>query len=189
MEGNSIAELAKAIGGVRPHPDVDEWLQSHDIAIPYFDDAMLRFVFDGLEDDDGPEDFFRAVSSFLSLQAVDRFEAAPYLRALALSVMGQIGMERFEFDLTRPHEVWEHVRPDEIFVTRRSGDGKVYVQCCLKVDWDGEHEYQIVLRSGKELSYVSIYDGHLSYCDAYGKPEAEDRICNCDLDGTFDEEA
>jgi len=50
------------------------------------------------------------------------------------------------------------------------------VQITAECEWEPEHGLQIVYRDGSELKRVSQQDGHLTYVDAYGLPESEDRI-------------
>jgi hypothetical protein len=67
-----------AIGYLRPHPDVPEWLVSEPIAIPYFDGLSLTFTLDGLEEADAGE-ANAAIESFLRLASKDRQAASPYV--------------------------------------------------------------------------------------------------------------
>lgn len=165
------------LGELSPDDDIPEWLVSKKIDVPYFPGAKLRFVFDGLEDDDAPDDFASAVRRFLALTVRDREHAAPYVFTNYREMCEAIGVDEVGVNIDRPADVWNHVRPDEIFVKRRhSGDRKVYVQITAGCDWEQEHGLQIVYREGFELKRVSEQDGHLTHVDAFALPESEDRI-------------
>ena len=76
-----------------------------------------------------------------------------------------------------PEEVWAHLQPTAIHVSRRHRrDQRVYVQITAECDWEPEHGLQIVYCEGNRLVRVSDQDGHLTHTDAYDLPEAEDRI-------------
>jgi len=157
------------LGELTPDRDVPEWLVSNTVAIPYFSGARLRFVFDGLEDDDKPDEVASAVRRFLGLSVRDRDEAAPRLFDNYREICTAIGEGRVGVALGGPADAWNHVRPDEIRVTRRSrGDRKVYVQITAECAWEREHGLQIVYRDGFELGRVSQQDGHLTPADALG---------------------
>ncbi len=165
------------LGELTPDERVPEWLVSKKVDVPYFAGAQLRFVFDGLEDEDKPDEFASAVRRFLSLTIRDRDSAAPYVYRNYREMCDAIGDDEVGCKIEGPDAVWNYIRPDEIFVTRRPyGDRKVYVQITAECAWEPEHGLQIVLREGSELKRVSQQDGHLTHVDAYGLPESEDRI-------------
>jgi hypothetical protein len=88
-----------------------------------------------------------------------------------------MGEENLGSSIKSADRVWNHVRPSEIFVSRRSRRDKlIYVQITAHCDWEPEHGLQIIYRRGAELSRVSDQDGHLTYTDAHDLPEAEDKI-------------
>ena len=88
-----------------------------------------------------------------------------------------LGEDEVDVRIAVATDVWKHVQPSEVYVKRRRKDKKVYMAIAAECDWEPEHGLQIVYRNGDQLSRVSAQDGHLSYCDAYAKPESEDRIC------------
>ncbi|HEY4244555.1 MAG TPA: hypothetical protein VGM88_32295 [Kofleriaceae bacterium] len=120
--------------------------------MPYFAGAELTFVFDGIDGDDRLDEIAAAVRRFLALSTRDRDAAAPavfenYRAAHAADV-----------EIAGPADVWRHVHPDEIRVTRHRA---VYVQITAECDWEPEHGIQLIYREGWELTRVSEQDGHL----------------------------
>jgi hypothetical protein len=67
-----------AIGPLRPHPKIPEWLVSEPVSVPYFDGRTFAFTIDGLESADEDE-AKEAIEAFLALGAQDRAAAAPYV--------------------------------------------------------------------------------------------------------------
>jgi hypothetical protein len=164
------------IGELRPHPDVPEWLLSSPIAIPYFDGLPLAFTLDSLEDADEDE-ATDAIKSFLSLGPKDRLAASPYVYKNYLRIAGLADDEDLGCRIDSDAGVWRHVRPSELFVSRRHRrDRAIYVKIAAECDWEPEHGLQIVYRRGSELSRVSDQDGHLTHSDAYGLAEEQDKI-------------
>jgi hypothetical protein len=130
---------------------------SSPIPVPFFDGLPLRFVFDGLGETD-EADLTAAIAAFLDLGGAVRGSASSlvfesYQRTA--TVDGDLVPEiKPEVDL------WKHVRPKEIFVSRNSGlDQRVYVQILAECDWDPEHGIQLSFRAGKDLIRVGEQDG------------------------------
>ena len=166
----------RAIGELRSHSDVPEWLMSSPIGVPYFDGLPLSFILDGLGDIDERE-AAEAIESFLNLGPADRLAASPYVYKNYLSVADVVDDEGLGCRIDSDAEVWRHVRPSEVFVSRRSRrDRAIYIQIPAECDWEPEHGLQIIYRRGSELSRVSEQDGHLTHADAYDLAEDQDRI-------------
>jgi hypothetical protein len=165
-----------AIGDLQPHPDVPEWLVSAPIPIPYFDGLPLTFTLDGLDEADAGE-ASAAIESFLSLGPEDRLAASPHVYKNYSRITDIVDEEELGCQIDSDTQVWEHVDPSEIFVSRRSRrDRAIYVQVTAECAWEQEHGLQLVYRRGSELSRVSQQDGHLTYTDALDLPEEQDRI-------------
>ena len=166
-----------AIGELHPHPDVpDEWLVSAPVPIPYFDGLQLTFTLDGLEDADERETA-TAIESFLALGSKDRLAASECVYQNYLRIANIADEEDLGCRIDSPTEVWKHVRPSELFVSRRQyGERAIYIQITANCDWEREHGLQIVYRRGAQLSRVSDIDDHLTHADAYDLPEDQDRI-------------
>ena len=165
-----------AIGTLRPHLDVPEWLMSDAIEIPYFDGRKLAMIVDALEESD-EKDAQSAIVSFLNLGSRDRLLASQYVFANYQKVADLVSRNDLGYQITSEKEVWEHVHPSDIFISRRRRrDRAIYIQINAECDWEPEHGLQIVYRRGWELSRVSDQDGHLTHTDAYDLPEDQDRI-------------
>src|SRR5262249_22635402 len=74
----------------------------------------------------------------------------------------------------QPSDVWSYVELGrEIHVSRRAdGDSEdgVYLSLECHCDWEVEHGLQLVLRDGRSITKVGMYDGHVTNADAYAKP-------------------
>lgn len=164
------------IGELQAHPLAPKWLISSPIDIPYFDGLPLVMVLDGLEDADENE-AIDAIESFLRLGPKDRLAASPYVYKNYLRIADVADDEDLGCRIDSDAEVWSHVRPTEVFVSRRSRrDRAIYVQITADCDWEPEHGLQIVYRRGSELSRVSDLDGHLTHSDADDLAEEQDKI-------------
>jgi hypothetical protein len=165
-----------ALGPLKPHPKVPEWLRSPPVAVPYFDGRELTFTFDSLEESDAPE-ANAAIEAFLRLGRKDRLAAAQYVFANYQAVAESVSEEDLACDIRSREAVWEHVHPSEVLVSRRHRrERAIYVQIAAECDWEPEHGLQVVYRRGSELSRVSAQDGHLTHADAYDVPEDQDKI-------------
>jgi len=164
------------LGELRPYPDSPGWLVSSPVAVPYFDGLPLAFILDGLGDADEGE-AAEAVQSFLALRPEDRLAASPYVYANYLRIADVFDEEDLGCRIDSEGDVWGHVRPSEVYLSRRSRrDRAIYIQIAAECDWEQEHGLQIVYRRGSELSRVSAQDGHLTHTDAFDLPEDQDRI-------------
>lgn len=164
------------LGQLSPHPDIPEWLVSQPVAIRYFDGLQLAFTLDGLEASD-ESDTREAIESFLKLDSVDRIAASPYVFKNYQQIASVLRKEDIGCEIAAEIDVWKHVRPTEIFVSRRNrGSRAICIQILAECDWEPEHGLQIIFRDGRVLSRVSAQDGHLTHADAHGLPEDQDRI-------------
>ena len=165
-----------ALGILRPHDKIPEWLVSELLPVPYFDNRKLGFTLDGLEPSDEAE-VEKAVVAFLALGPIDRASAAQYVFARYRHIAELVDNDDLACRIESADDVWGHVQPSEIFVSKRSRrEQAIYVQITAECDWEPEHGLQLVYRRGNELSRVSEQDGHLTHTDAYNLPEIEDRI-------------
>lgn len=165
------------LGQVYRDDDIEEWFESDPIKIPFLDGRELTFVLENIEEDGRLDEFTSAVTKFLALASEDRDSATPYLFQCYANFLAAVGPDELDFTIEDPTDVWRHVTPSQIHVSRRPyGDAAVHVQIVGNCDWDREHGIQIVFREGNVLRRVSSQDGHLAYCDAYNVPESEDRI-------------
>jgi hypothetical protein len=166
------------LGELTIHPELDDWLQSPEVRIEYFDGVKLKFVFEDITEDPKPDDYRTAVSSFLAMTLADRENATLYVHKNYADFINDVDEEDVYVRIDDCSDVWKHVFPTVIHVSRRPyGDKKVYIVINAECDWEIEHGLQIVYREGGILQRVSDQDGHLTYCDARNLPESEDRIC------------
>ncbi len=71
--------IIEPLGELKRDLDIEEWLVSANVSVPYLGGESLQFTVEGMEDDDSPEGFVEAVRNFLSLTENDRQEATPYV--------------------------------------------------------------------------------------------------------------
>ncbi len=164
------------LGELITDEDDPSCLFSDEVLVPWLSDARLVFTFADLEGDEMPEDYAAAVRRFFALTSRDRDTAAPYLFRHYQSFCDVLSDKDIGVTIEGPGDVWQHVDPCEIHVSRRSEDGKVYISIDAECAWEPEHGLQLVYRDGGTLSRVSEQDGHLTHADAYALPESEDRI-------------
>ena len=165
-----------SLGSLRPDAQFPEWLVSGPVSIPYFDGQKLEFTLEALTDADEAETR-DAVEAFLALDAAGRFAANPFVFQNYRKMVDAVGEEQMDCRVPTAEEVWAHVQPTGVVVSRRHRrDRVIYVQITANCDWEPEHGLQIIYRRGRDLCRVSDYDGHLTHADAYDLPEDQDRI-------------
>jgi hypothetical protein len=158
------------------HPKIKAWLVSEPINVPYFDGKPLTFTLDGLTDAD-ENDAQKAIEAFLKLNSEMRMAASQYVFQNYRRMADAVGEDEIDCHVKNPNDIWTHVHPSEIYVSRRDRRDKlIYIQITAECDWEREHGLQIIYRQGNELSRVSDQDGHLTYTDAYDLPEEQDKI-------------
>jgi hypothetical protein len=168
----NISEL----GPLHRDSGIPAWLISEPVSVPYFDGKQLTFTLDGLTETDA-DDVQSAVAAFLALDSGARLAASQYVFQNYRRMADAVGDDEVECHVATAEDVWTHVHPSEIFVSRRHRrDRLIYIQITAECDWEREHGLQIVYRRGNELSRVSDQDGHLTHTDAYDIPEDQDRI-------------
>ena len=164
------------LGPLKPDPHIPEWLRSEPLEIPFFGACKLSFVLDSPEEAD-ENDIESAVASFLKLGPADRLAISGYVFANYRNMAALVDEQDIGCRIISEEGVWQHVRPSEIFVSRRHRrDNAIYLSITAECDWEPEHGLQIVYRRGSELTRVSDQDGHLTHADACDLPEEQDRI-------------
>ena len=164
-----------SLGPLHVDKSIPEWLVSQPVTVPCFDNLPLTFTLNSLTAED-VVDTSEAVAAFLGLGARDRMAASPFMFQNYRRMADAVSEADLDCWVMAPEEVWAHVHPTEVFVSRRRRDGIIYVQVTAECDWEREHGLQIIYRQGNELSRVSAQDGHLTHADAYGLPDTEDKI-------------
>jgi hypothetical protein len=129
-----------------------------------------------LEDDAQPMDFSTSVARFLSKSRDELAIAAPHVFRNCQAFVSAVGEDEVPVRISAPEDVWLHVEPKRIRVSRRSHDNSVYIVIAAECAWEEEHGLQLVYRAGQQLSRVSDQDGHLTHASAYGLPESQNRI-------------
>ncbi|MES2103027.1 MAG: hypothetical protein V4634_03350 [Pseudomonadota bacterium] len=168
-----IAQLGK----LSKDEELDDWLVSAPVAVPYLGGMELEFVLEGMDGDAQPQEFAAAVASFLAKDKAEQALAAPHILETYHSAVAEMAPEKPACVINSASEAWQHVQPEEVRVCRRQqGDRKVYVQLVADCDWDHEHGLQLVFRDGRDLSRVSLFDDYLTYSDAFGLPEDMDKV-------------
>jgi Domain of unknown function (DUF6985) len=164
------------LGTLKPHPKIRSWLVSEPVSVPYFDGQLLTFTLDGLTEAD-TKDAESAVAAFLGLRSDARLAASRYVFQNYRRMVEVVGEDEIDCRIGSPDDVWGHVQPTEIFISRRDRrDMLIYIQITAECDWEREHGLQIVYRRGSELSRVSDQDGHLTHTDAYDLSEDQDKV-------------
>jgi len=104
--------IIPALGNLRQHADVPEWMTSDPVAVPYFDGLKLVFILDSIKDSD-EADAVEAVIAFLKLGPEDRLLAGRYVFANYLRIAGLVDEEDLGCSIGSVAEVWKHVQPTE----------------------------------------------------------------------------
>jgi len=151
-----------ALGELKTHEDIEEWLISAPVPVAYFDGRPMTFTLDGLEESD-EADAAAAVAAFLKLSEMERLSASASVYQNYLNMAAVVDADELGCAISSEKDVWSYVSPDEIFVKRdHYGDKSIYVRITAECEWEPEHGLQIVYRHGSELSRVSSQDGHLT---------------------------
>lgn len=138
----------------------------------------VRFILEGYEEDENPEDFHSAIKSLLSMGSEVLKAAEPYVFSYYRDVSGFWDDPEEPVRISDPSAVWSHVQlgKDAYLCRRDNGDKGIYVSIECNCDWEPEHGLQIVFKGGKSICKVGPYDGHLTNADAFANPELENVI-------------
>lgn len=153
----------RSIGILTPDPDIEEWVQSEEVSIPYFQGKKLQFILENYEKDSKPQDFETAINNFLALNLENRNQASEAVYKHYKEIADSPQADNLDVTISTPEEVWDCIHPTEIYVSRRSvGEKKVYLQIACECIWELEHGLQIIYQQGETLTRVSSQDGHLT---------------------------
>lgn len=155
----------KSIGKLTTHPDIEEWLISELISIPFFDGKELKFTICGIEDNNNNllMRVDQAIQNFLVKSSVDRTKYTPLIYKNYQDIYDfykSINFDITSLDLNNPEEIWQYVYPYSIYLGRESEENEdfylfVYCNC----SWEEEHGLQLVFTNGLDLTKVSGVDG------------------------------
>jgi len=67
------------LGELSRDPDIEEWLVSEPVEIPFLGGTKLAITLESIEDDLKPEEFVEAVDNFLAMTDADCVAATPYV--------------------------------------------------------------------------------------------------------------
>ena len=171
---NSIPNL----GTLSRHPDIEEWLVTKPVVIPFLGGSPVQVIFTDLPNDDVlPPDVLEAVANFFALGVEAKTEATKPVYQNYERIMEMVRDDEddeFEFTVNAPEEIWSYVEPFEVCVSRRHRrDKDIYIQLICNCSWEEEHGLQLVFRRGNKLVYVSDSNGHLTKAVAYDLPEEQ----------------
>jgi len=174
---------SKVIGKLIQDESFPDWWGCEAVKIPFFDNEELAITFTEFEpakDRAFIDEADIALANFLALTKNDRIAISDLVFKNCCDCIEEIGEEDFCEELRELKDakaIWDFVRPEEIYVTRRSRrDKNIYIQIACECDWEEEHGLQLVFRQGKKLTRVSDQDGHLTEADAYDKPDSKDAL-------------
>ena len=156
-----------------------DWYRSKPIAVKALGGKECCIVVEEYDQDEFRDQFHDTISNFLSIDENALREVESDLVAYYEDVLRAVGEEEPDFPrISAPDDVWKHIRfGNEPIVSRRPyGDQGVYVSVECECDWEPEHGLQIIFRSGRIVSKVGPYDGHLSNADAFADPRLEDVV-------------
>jgi hypothetical protein len=173
MPSNLSAPL---IGELIQDSDIPEWWNSAPIAVPFFSNRPIKFIFQTEHSDaEYPADVAQAVKTFLSLGDQALLDATEQVFRNYQEFVDAV-QDAEDLNVRNPLDIWSHVQPTEIYVARRDRrDKEIYIQVACECDWEQEHGLQLVFRRGEKLIRVSAQDGHLTHADAYDLDDDVDR--------------
>lgn len=171
------------IGQLKQDENFPDWWKSKEIEIPFFEHEKLTVTFMDFEpeyDKTFIEEADNALTKFLKLTTEDRKSISELAYSNYMDFLEAVDFSEHEEPLRQiedKNEIWNLIRPTEIYVTRRPyNDQDIYVILACECAWDQEHGLQLVFRQGKKLIRISSQDGHLTEADAYNKPDEEDEL-------------
>ena len=175
---------SSAAGPMKRDAELERLWKGRAISVKLFDGAMLPvsyYEYDPGKSPDALPEYETALRNFLSLDTTARGVATPFVHKLCRDYIAAAyweGKDQLEAKTRAPEAVWDHVRPTEVYVTRRMYDENedLYVGVQCDCDWDVEHGLLLVYRQGKQLTRVSAVDGYETDADALNIPDEEDSM-------------
>ena len=153
-----------SVGKLQIHPDVEEWVISEPISVPFCGGKELRFTFQGdLESD---EDFLiesnKTIERFLKFDDSEKSKLTTPIYENYLQTKhfyDSQGWALPTLELNNESEIRNYVYPQEIFICRGDINAKsLYILVVCECEWEQEHGLQLVFKNGIELSRVSNID-------------------------------
>jgi hypothetical protein len=174
---------SKIIGQLTQDETFDDWWNSQETEIPFFDHKKLVIVFSEFEPEKDKtflEEADSALENFLKLASDVRKSISEMAYKNCMAFLAEISFDEYDEPLRQiidHHDIWNFIYPTKIYITRRPYmQPDMYVQVACECYWEQEHGLQLVFKLGKKLTRISEQDGHLTEADAYGKTDQEDEL-------------
>lgn len=191
------------IGELEQNENFSDFWKSSPIDIPFLNNQKLNiyyYHFNPVEDKNFILEADKALNNFLNLRIQDRNSISELVYKNCTDFFEITGFDQEVVEMFRQikepeawhlnniklgkllhlkdlNEVWDFVRPSEIYVQRREYEDKdIYIKITCQCDWEDEHGLQLVFRQGKKLTRVSANDDDLTDADANGTPDSEDEL-------------
>ena len=176
------------IGELTQNERFGDWWESRPILIPFFDNKKMKITFmDFVPEDD--ENFLTEADSalkyFLNKGIKERLELSKLVYKSCMDYVNEIGEDVFNtevfnepfWEIKDENEIWKYVYPQDVYLSRRHRrDEDIYLHITCECIWEPEHGLQLVFRKGRQLTRISVQDGHVTEADAYDKPDDEDEL-------------
>jgi hypothetical protein len=171
--------VSNIIGELFQDKDIEEWLYSAELGVPFFDNRKFTFVFTK-NDVNFVNESDSAIRNFLSLGNDERLKISDLVHKNCTDFLAEIGYDEFDkplWEIKDKNEIWNFVTPTKIYISKRHRrDCDIYIEIACECAWEQEHGLQLVFRQGKKLTRISDQDGHLTEADAYDKPDEQDKL-------------
>jgi hypothetical protein len=127
----------------------------------------------GYPEDPRPDEMRAAVQNALCAEPSILSAAEPQLAEYREDILRFYPeAERGPLTVEGPSGIWSQVRfGDVLYVRRRAkGDSEdgIYLSLECECEWEVEHGLQLVLRDGRKINKLGLFDGHVTNADASG---------------------
>jgi hypothetical protein len=171
--------ISNVLGKLTQDKDIEEWLYSEKVEVPFFDNQKFTFVFTKC-DSDFVNESDSSIRNFLNLGNDERLKISDLVYQNCFEFLEQIDYDELDkplWEIKDKNDIWNFVTPTNIYVSKRHRrDCDIYIQVACECAWEQEHGLQLVFRQGKKLTRISDQDGHLTLADAFDKPDEEDKL-------------
>jgi hypothetical protein len=171
--------VSNILGKLTQDEDIEEWLYSEEVEVPFFDNQEFMFVF-MKNDPSFVNESDSAIRNFIGLEKVDRLNISDLVYQNCFEFLEQIDYDELDkplWEINDKNDIWNFVTPTKIYVSKRHRrDCDIYIHIACECAWEQEHGLQLVFRQGKKLTRISDQDGHLTLADAFDKPDEQDKL-------------
>ena len=168
-------EVESTVIGSLKNTDFDDWWVSEPQKIDFLEQEKITFTitdYNPNEDDKLMAEADQTIRNFLSKTLKDRNSISIYVYQNCMDFLDAIGYDEADkhlWDIKDHQEIWNYVRPREIYVSREPYEDKaVYLRLTFNCDWEQEHGMQLVFNSNGKLVRVSEDDGHILGWQGHG---------------------